>query len=92
MRLDGARRGTHPELGSEVICIRLVHLLPTRHDVVKLLIVRLMDRLFQTIIAFVLVGFESCKILRDLFVSVRQPCPTDAGQDLTTRLQRSCSR
>lgn len=63
---------TDPELRSEIICVGLVDFLARSEDVVELIIVGLMDRLFERFVAFMFVRLESGQVLCYFFVSDRQ--------------------
>ena len=59
---------------SQVIRVRLIDLLPARQDMLQLVVIALMDSLFQGIGGLVLVRLEGGQILGDLFVTGSQPC------------------
>jgi hypothetical protein len=66
-----------PELRREVIRVGLVDFFAGCHDVVELVIVRLMYRFLESIVSLVFVCFERREILRDFFISASSAADSD---------------
>ncbi len=79
-------RSTHPKLRSQVVRIRLIHLLPADQNVLELLMVRLVYSFLERFVTLMLVRLECGDVLRNFLIPVHiSLISRKAANRLTTR-------